>query len=65
VDHIFEVYFEEWYQFVYLVLNNPMAYGKAISKERNLKEVKLWHKTLFLKSHSSFIAHYETTIGDT
>jgi len=50
---------------VYLALNNPMAYGKAISKERNLKEVKFWHKTVFLKSHSSFVVRYETAVGDT
>ena len=48
---------------VYSLLNSLMAYGKFISKERKLEEVKFWHKTVFLKLHSSFVARYETTVG--
>jgi len=40
-----------------------MVYGKFISKERKLEEVKVWHKTVFLKLHSSFVARYETAVA--
>ena len=48
---------------VYSLLNSLMAYGKFISKERKLEEVKFWHKTVFLKLHSSFVARYEIAVG--
>lgn len=47
---------------VYSLLNSLMAYGKLISKERK-EEVKIWHKTMFLKSHNSSVACYETVVG--
>lgn len=40
-----------------------MAYGRAISKERNSRKLNFGIKTVFLKSHNGFIVCYETVVA--